>query len=58
VGVLLAMPVIWWGSLALLTACVALKRDDIEARIDTLLAHLEHRYDRRLASRGTATQSG
>ena len=57
-GVLLAMPVIWWGSLALLTACVALKRDEIEARIDTLLAALESRYDRRLASRGTATQSG
>ena len=31
VGVLLAMPVIWWGSLAILTACVALKRDQIEA---------------------------
>ena len=30
IGVLLAMPVIWWGSFALLTACVALRRDDID----------------------------
>ena len=35
IGVLLAMPVIWWGSLALLTACVALKRDEIEDRIES-----------------------
>ncbi len=33
IGVLLAMPVIWWGSFAILTACVALRRSDIEARI-------------------------
>ena len=37
IGVLLAMPVIWWGSLALLTASVALKRDDIESLIESLL---------------------
>ena len=37
IGVLLAMPVIWWGSLALLTASVALKRDDIEDRFDVLI---------------------
>jgi hypothetical protein len=33
IGVLLAMPVIWWGSFAILTACVALRRSDIEARL-------------------------
>ncbi len=33
IGVLLAMPVIWWGSFAILTASVALERDRIEARI-------------------------
>lgn len=33
IGVLLAMPVIWWGSFAILTACVALRRDDIERRL-------------------------
>ncbi len=33
IGVLLAMPVIWWGSFALLTASVALRRDDIERRL-------------------------
>jgi hypothetical protein len=33
IGVLLAMPVIWWGSFALLTACVALRRGDIERRL-------------------------
>ncbi len=32
-GVLLAMPVIWWGSFAILTASVALRRADIEARL-------------------------
>lgn len=33
IGVLLAMPVIWWGSFAILTACVALRRPDIEQRL-------------------------
>jgi len=33
IGVLLAMPVIWWGSFAILTASVALERDRIEALI-------------------------
>ena len=33
IGVLLAMPVIWWGSFAILTACVALRRSDIERRL-------------------------
>ena len=32
-GVLLAMPVIWWGSFAILAACVALERGRIEARL-------------------------
>ena len=50
VGVLLAMPVIWWGSLAILAACVALRRNDIEERIDSVLLELEDRYDRRLAA--------
>lgn len=56
IGVLLAMPVIWWGSLALLTACVALKRDEIETRIESLLAAIEARYHQRLAA-GEATAS-
>jgi hypothetical protein len=54
VGVLLAMPVIWWGSLALLTASVALKRDDIEAGFEQLLAWLEGRYRERVAASGAA----
>jgi len=57
IGVLLAMPVIWWGSLALLTACVALKRDDIENRFDALLAVLEDRYHARLAAQRAAALS-
>jgi hypothetical protein len=57
IGVLLAMPVIWWGSLAILTACVALKRDVIEDRIEAVLASLETRYDRRLASGRASAQS-
>ena len=57
IGVLLAMPVIWWGSLALLTASVALKRDDIETQFDALLLFLSGRYDRYVAAR-VATPSG
>ena len=57
IGVLLAMPVIWWGSLALLTASVALKRETIEGHFDLLLATLGERYQRRLAAR-TATSTG
>ena len=37
VGVLLAMPVIWWGSFALLAGCVALRRDDAERILVGLL---------------------
>lgn len=37
VGVLLAMPVIWWGSFALLAGCVALRRDDAERFLVGLL---------------------
>jgi hypothetical protein len=58
VGVLLAMPVVWWGSLAILTASVALRRDEIEERIDAFLLELEIRYDRRLSARRAATSSG
>ena len=54
VGVLLAMPVIWWGSLALLTASVALKRDDIEGDLETALAWLAGRYRERVATSGAA----
>jgi hypothetical protein len=54
IGVLLAMPVIWWGSLALLTACAALKRDEIEARFDALLLAIEDRYQARVAQRAAA----
>ena len=55
IGVLLAMPVIWWGSLALLTASVALKRDALEGRFDLLLNTLNERYQRRLAARAAAS---
>ena len=57
IGVLLAMPVIWWGSLALLTACVALKRDEIEERIEAVLAWIEDRYHQRLAARTAVSSS-
>jgi len=57
IGVLLAMPVIWWGSLALLVACVALKRDEIEARIESLLVEIEDRYHQRLAAQRAALSS-
>ncbi len=55
IGVLLAMPVIWWGSLALLTASVALKREDIEERFDLLLLYALGRYHRLISARAAAT---
>jgi hypothetical protein len=55
VGVLLAMPVIWWGSLAILTATVALRRDRIEAHVDRLLGLLEERRGRRRAAESVGT---
>jgi hypothetical protein len=57
VGILLAMPVIWWGSLAILAGSVALKRDELEDRIDRLLADLESRYAQRLSARRTVAPS-
>ena len=54
IAVLLAMPVIWWGSLALLTATVALKRDDIEDRFEAALAWLGEQRTRRLAAQRAA----
>lgn len=57
IGVLLAMPVIWWGSLAILTACVALKRDEIEARIEAVLVAVEQRYQRRLSTHEAGASS-
>jgi hypothetical protein len=56
-GVLLAMPVIWWGSLAILTASAALKRDEIEARFDGLLAMIETRYHQRLSAQRAAAST-
>ena len=55
IGVLLAMPVIWWGSLALLTASVALKRDEIEDRIEQTLAAIEGYRRARVAARVATT---
>lgn len=49
VGVLLAMPVIWWGSLSLLAACVALHRGGVETRVAETVAILQARYRRGVA---------
>ena len=57
IGVLLAMPVLWWGSLALLTATVALKRDDIEEHVDAFVRFLFGRYQRLAAARAAVTTS-
>jgi hypothetical protein len=56
-GVLLAMPVIWWGSLAILSAAVAIQREAIEARLERLLATVETWYEERLTTRRTASSS-
>jgi hypothetical protein len=56
-GILLAMPVIWWGSLVILAAVVALRREDIEARFDRLLAAIEVRYHQRLTAQRAAASS-
>lgn len=54
IGVLLAMPVIWWGYVAILSASVALRREVIEDRIEAFLAALETRWDRRIPAAGNA----
>jgi Glycosyltransferase family 87 len=51
VGILLAMPVIWWGSLAILAASVAFERERIEAHVDRTLGLLEERRLRRAAAK-------
>ena len=53
IGVLLAMPVIWWGSFALLAGSVALERRRIETRLLALLSRGER--ERRDAVPGSAT---
>jgi hypothetical protein len=50
VGVLLAMPVVWWGSLSMLTACVALRREEIEDLLADAVAFVETRLRGRLVS--------
>ena len=55
IGVLLAMPVIWWGSLALLTASVALARDEIEDQFERFLSWLGGRLEQRQAARAAAS---
>ena len=57
VGILLAMPVIWWGSLAILTASVALERDRIEAHADRILILIEARRTRRAAAKSIGTST-
>jgi hypothetical protein len=57
VGVLLAMPVIWWGSLAILIASVALRRDRIEAHVERFLGLLEARWARRRAAESVGTSA-
>jgi hypothetical protein len=49
-GVLLAMPVIWWGSLSILAASVALRRMEIEPRVANTLSVVEGRFGQRVAS--------
>lgn len=56
VGVLLAMPVIWWGSFALLAGSVALKRDDIETWLLALLSRGERQ--RRDGATGSTGSTG
>jgi hypothetical protein len=57
IGILLAMPVIWWGYVAILSACIALKRTDIDDRFDDLVAMLSSYFGRRLGARAGATAS-
>lgn len=43
VGCLLAMPVLWWGSLSLLIAILAIERDRLEGWLTESVARLERR---------------
>jgi hypothetical protein len=50
VGVLLAMPVMWWGGLSLLFAAVALERGALERRLVDLVAQLRAAPQRQLVA--------
>jgi hypothetical protein len=55
IGVLLAMPVIWWGSFAMLAGVVALKRAEIEAWLMARLGSISERRQPPAAAGSTVT---
>jgi hypothetical protein len=57
IGILLAMPVIWWGYVAILVASIALKRADIEERFDDAVLAVSDFFDRRLGAGAGAPAS-
>jgi hypothetical protein len=40
VGVFLAMPVLWWGSISILIACIALEREGVERKFSQFIIEL------------------
>jgi hypothetical protein len=55
IGVLLAMPVIWWGSFAMLAGVVALKRAEIEGWLMARLGSIRERRQPPAAAGSTVT---
>jgi hypothetical protein len=51
VVVLLAMPVLWWGSLSVLIGCVAIERERIEKVVITTIATFPSTLRARLLGR-------
>ena len=51
VVVLLAMPVLWWGSLSVLIGCVAIERERLEKLVVTTIATLPDTLRERFAGR-------
>ena len=54
VGTFVALPVLWWGSLSLLIAVVALEREEIERRLMVAIGQLRRSVQ---AQRGSAVLS-
>ena len=57
VGTFVALPVLWWGSLSLLIAVVALEREEIERRLMEAIGQLRRSVQAQARQRGFVTEA-
>ena len=56
IGAFVALPVLWWGGLSLLVACIALERESIEAKLMELVAGARRAAQLAAARRGLVAE--